>query len=111
WIKPIVHRHKEKLFALEDVEFCFLRLKNGEHPDDKPAICVKFQKSVEADDLKPPGIAPVQGVKLWFERWEKRVGGREAILKWDLLTRRQLLEEMRPLLDLAKAVAATLRAS
>lgn len=37
WIKPIVHRHKEKLYAMDDVEFCFLRLKNGEHPEDAPA--------------------------------------------------------------------------
>ncbi len=35
WIKPIVNRPKEKLFAVEDVELCFIRLKNGEHPQGK----------------------------------------------------------------------------
>ncbi len=38
WIKPIVDRHKSKLFSVADVEFCFLRLKNGEHPQDKPTL-------------------------------------------------------------------------
>ncbi len=36
WIKPIVNRPKEKLFAVSDVELCFIRLKNGEHPQDNP---------------------------------------------------------------------------
>lgn len=34
WIKPIVCRPKEKLFAVSDVELCFIRLRNGEHPQD-----------------------------------------------------------------------------
>ena len=46
WIKPIVHRNKEKLFSVEDVERCFLLLRNGEHPDTKPAVCAKFQNDL-----------------------------------------------------------------
>lgn len=55
------------------------------------------------------GIATIQGMRFWFERWSSKVGGRDAVLAWDRDTRAAWLSEVRPVVDLAREVENSLK--
>ena len=87
--------HKEKLSALE------------------------LQKSLEAGKVvrlaviegmsgRDSGVASIQGISFWFERWESQVGGEEKILSWDKDTKLQFLQHARPIADLVAKVEKSL---
>lgn len=66
------------------------------------------QDNVNAESGRGAGIANMQGLKFWFERWEKQAGGHDAILQWPVERKRQWLDEMKPLTELARELEATL---
>ena len=87
--------HKEKLSALE------------------------LQKSIEAGKVvrlrtiegmsgRNSGVATIEAISFWFERWENQVGGEKAVLAWGRDVKVAWLTEVRPILDLAAKVEKSL---
>jgi hypothetical protein len=54
------------------------------------------------------GTMTIQGVIFGLRRWEKKVGGEETILMWPIEQKRQLLEELKPVADLARKIEESL---
>ncbi|MFZ4693736.1 MAG: hypothetical protein ACOYMV_01275 [Verrucomicrobiia bacterium] len=80
---------------------------------------VELQKSIEAGKVlrqadinresgRDSGIPTIQGLAFWFDRWERKVGGEDAILAWDRRLKEQWLAEVRPILSLAAKLEETL---
>ena len=66
------------------------------------------QESVNNTSGRGAGITNVQSLHLWFSRWETQAGGRKEILAWPTDRKRALLDEVRPLVELARELEATL---
>lgn len=54
------------------------------------------------------GVITIQGVIFGLRRWEKKVGGEETILMWPPEQRRQVLDELKPISDLARKIEESL---
>ena len=66
------------------------------------------QEALEEMRGSGSGILNFAGILTSFERWERKVGGEEAILHWPKGTRRQWLEDMQPVAVLMKKVQESL---
>lgn len=69
---------------------------------------VTRQEVVNEESGRDSGIPNVQGLSVWFARWEKQVGGKEKVLEWPAELRRKWLDEVHELVDLADAVKKSL---
>lgn len=70
-------------------------------------------KVVRQDDVdqrsgRGAGLVTIQGLRFTFDNWERKVGGKEAILKWKPDQKRAWLNEVAPIVELAEAVKNTL---
>ena len=66
------------------------------------------QESVDKESGRGAGITNVQSLRVWFTRWETQAGGHEQILSWPPERKKSFLEEVRPIVELAREMEATL---
>lgn len=80
---------------------------------------MELQKSIEAGKIvhqaaidqisgKNSGITTIEGISWWYDRWERQIGGREVVLAWKVDLKKRWLDEVRPIVELAREVEKSL---
>jgi hypothetical protein len=66
------------------------------------------QETVNTESGRGAGITNVQSLRVWFSRWETQAGGHQQILSWPAEEKKKWLDEVSPIVTLAREIEASL---
>lgn len=90
----LAHQHQLTAYELK------LSIENG-----------KLTRQDDVDEVsgKGAGINTIQGISFWFGRWQNQVGGKKTVLGWPEKKKQEWLGYVKPIVDLALEVVASLK--